>query len=167
MSGLTLFFKRVLALAIDVLLFLPVWIFEILNRGEAWSVLVMAIVSIASWCGIWLYRLVSHALFGTTVGKRIVGLRVVGLDNRRPTFGLSTLREIPYLMLAIGFVLAYYLGSSDEEIAFHAGVIKLGFFGFLFLDIVTPVLRGDGRTLHDLIGKTFVVERHANNNAGA
>ncbi len=159
MSGLKLLLKRALAFAIDALLFLPVWIFEIFTRGERWSVFVMASVSLLSWGGIWGYRMVSHTLFGTTVGKWILGLSVVGLDSRRPAFGQSTLRELPFLVLAVSFVLAYYLGHSDETTAFHAMVAKISFYLFVLLDIVTSLLRGDGRTLHDLIGKTYVVER--------
>jgi uncharacterized RDD family membrane protein YckC len=150
-------FRRAIAFAVDALLFLPVWIFEILNRGEAWSVFMMAFVSLTSWCGVWVYRLVFHALLGTTVGKWIVGLRVVGLDNRRPAFLMSALRETPFLVLATIFVLPYYLGHSDATIAFDAAVIKVSFFALIFLDIATSLLRGDGRTLHDLIGKTCVV----------
>ena len=75
------------------------------------------------------YGTVLHALFGQTVGKAIVGIRVVvGEDGAPPSFGVSLLRYVSY------FVSCATLG-----------------FGY-----VMAALRHDKRALHDLIAGTRV-----------
>ena len=75
------------------------------------------------------YGTVLHALFGQTVGKAIVGIRVVvGEDGAPPSFGVSLLRYVSY------FVSCATLG-----------------FGY-----VMAALRHDKRALHDLIAGTWV-----------
>jgi len=75
------------------------------------------------------YGTVLHTLFGQTVGKAIVGVRVVvGEDGVPPSFGVSLLRYVAY------FVSCATLG-----------------FGY-----VMAALRQDKRALHDLIAGTRV-----------
>src|SRR3989442_1203207 len=57
------------------------------------------------------YSTVLHALFGQTVGKMIVGVRVVvGEDGVPPSFGASLLRYVAYFVssatLGLGYVMA-------------------------------------------------------------
>src|SRR5207247_10908401 len=75
------------------------------------------------------YGTVLHTLFGQTVGKAIVGVRVVvGEDGVPPSFGVSLLRYVAY------FVSCATLG-----------------FGY-----VMAALRQDKRALHDLTPGTRV-----------
>src|SRR5256886_13771384 len=75
------------------------------------------------------YTTVLHALFGQTVGKMIVGVRVVvGEDGVPPSFGASLLRYV-----------AYFVSSAT-----------------LGLGYVMVALRHDKRALHDLIAGTRV-----------
>ena len=75
------------------------------------------------------YATVLHAVAGQTIGKSLVGVRVVGVDGAPLTAGPALLRY-----------LAYYIS-----------VIPLG-FGFL-----VAALRRDKRALHDLIAGSCVV----------
>src|SRR3989475_12871057 len=75
------------------------------------------------------YTTVLHALFGQTVGKMIVGVRVVvGEDGVPPSLGASLLRYV-----------AYFVSSAT-----------------LGLGYVMAALRHDKRALHDLIAGTRV-----------
>src|SRR5947209_4003554 len=75
------------------------------------------------------YTTVLHALFGQTVGKMLVGARVVvGEDGVPPSFGASLLRYA-----------AYFVSSAT-----------------LGLGYVMAALRHDKRALHDLIAGTRV-----------
>jgi uncharacterized RDD family membrane protein YckC len=74
------------------------------------------------------YVIVLHALEGQTVGKLIVGVRVVGADGTPPTLGASVLRFIAY-------------GAS--LVPFGLGFVMAG-------------LRADRRALHDLLAGTRV-----------
>jgi uncharacterized RDD family membrane protein YckC len=74
------------------------------------------------------YTIVLHSLDGQTIGKLLVGVRVVGLDGEPPPIGASILRYFAYAValfpLGLGFVMAG--------------------------------LRADKRGLHDLIAGTRV-----------
>src|SRR5207247_10277149 len=67
------------------------------------------------------YGTVLHTLFGQTVGKAIVGVRVVvGEDGVPPSFGVSLLRYVAYFVscatLGFGYVMA---ALRQEQRALH------------------------------------------------
>jgi len=76
------------------------------------------------------YQALSHALSGATLGKRIVRLRLVGPDGKRPGFARAAIRAVlavlSLLLLGLGVLLALFTRS--------------------------------GRALHDLLARTWVVE---------
>jgi uncharacterized RDD family membrane protein YckC len=76
------------------------------------------------------YATLAHALAGATLGKRLLGLRVVGPDGGRP----SPLRSAIRSALAVA----------------SAALLGLGFLLALFTR--------SGRALHDVIGRTWVVK---------
>jgi len=86
----------------------------------------LAVVGLASFA----YQTLAHGLAGATLGKRLVGLRVVGSDGRRPGPGRSALRAL----VAV------------------AGVAALGIGPLLALFTLS------GRALHDLVAGTTVVD---------
>lgn len=86
----------------------------------------LAVVGLASFA----YQTLAHGLLGATLGKRLLGLRVVGPDGRRPGPGRSALRA----GLAV------------------AGVALLGVGPLLALFTLS------GRALHDLVAGTTVVD---------
>jgi uncharacterized RDD family membrane protein YckC len=76
------------------------------------------------------YQLLCHTLAGATLGKRLLGLRVVGPDGRRPSLLRSTIRAalsaISVAAVGLGVLLALFTVS--------------------------------GRSFHDLLARTWVVE---------
>lgn len=69
----------------------------------------------------WAYWVVPEHLWGTTPGKRLFRLRVVGREGGNPTWGASTLRNllrvadgIPYIVpYLVGFIVAK--GDADHR----------------------------------------------------
>ncbi len=76
------------------------------------------------------YTTLAHALAGATLGKRLLGLRLVGPDGGPPTMARSATRSalaaLSAALLGLGFLLALFTRS--------------------------------GRALHDLLARTWVVE---------
>jgi uncharacterized RDD family membrane protein YckC len=76
------------------------------------------------------YATLAHALAGATLGKWILGIRVVGPDGARPSLARSAARSalavVSAALLGLGFLLALFTRS--------------------------------GRALHDLVARTWVVD---------
>jgi uncharacterized RDD family membrane protein YckC len=75
-----------------------------------------------------LYVVMLHALEGQTIGKLVVGVRVVGLDGAPPAVGASVLRLIAYFASLLPFGVGFFMAG----------------------------LRADRRALHDLLAGTRV-----------
>lgn len=76
----------------------------------------------------WAYTTVLHALGGQTIGKMLVGIRVVGGDGGAPRIGTAFLRHLGYFASWAFFTVGYLMAG----------------------------LRADKRALHDLIAGTRV-----------
>jgi uncharacterized RDD family membrane protein YckC len=76
------------------------------------------------------YHALAHGLTGATLGKRILGLRVVTRNGKRPSLGRATLRAVlagvSVALLGLGVLLALFTRS--------------------------------GRALHDFLARTWVVQ---------
>lgn len=102
-----------------------------------------------------LYLLISDGLFdGQSIGKRIMGLRVVvlrdGLEHHKCSYKESLIRNMPYALLLI-------LGSIP--------IIQIFFLllGFLFMAIEAYFVWADdhGIRIGDIYAETQVVDHHA------
>jgi uncharacterized RDD family membrane protein YckC len=71
------------------------------------------------------YQLLCHWLLGATFGKRVVGLRVVGLDGARPGLGRSAGRAaasvLGVMLLGIGPLVALFTRTGRGLHDFAAG----------------------------------------------
>jgi uncharacterized RDD family membrane protein YckC len=75
------------------------------------------------------YHVTLHGMFGQTVGKMAVNIRVVQLDGRPLSWGIATIR---------------YLGAWISLLPFGIGFLM-------------AALRADKRALHDLLAGTRVI----------
>lgn len=83
-----------------------------LSLGGAYIFAIPVIIG-AYYVGLW-------ALTGATVGKWLIGLRIVGADGSPPTIGRSLIRFIGYGLSAIVFFLGYiWVLFDDERRAWH------------------------------------------------
>lgn len=106
-------------------------LFTILFKGFAVSrgqvhddtlvVLIMMGYLVVVFVGPWLYEaLMESSRYEGTLGKRAVGIRVVGLDGRQISFGRATGRHFGKILsaftLEIGFLMA---GFTKQKQALH------------------------------------------------
>ncbi|HEY6100349.1 MAG TPA: RDD family protein [Anaeromyxobacter sp.] len=91
---------------------------------------IVASVAVAVALALGVYATLAHALAGATLGKRLLGLRVVGPDGARPSLARSAARSALV-------------------------VLSVGLFG---LGVVLALFTRSGRALHDLLARTWVVE---------
>lgn len=83
-----------------------------LSLGGAYVFAIPVIIG-AYYVGLW-------ALTGATIGKWLIGLRIVGADGSPPTIGRSLIRFIGYGLSAIVFFLGYiWVLFDDERRAWH------------------------------------------------
>ena len=132
------FVSRSLAMAIDLALLTSVLVVASLLAAAVglilpkWTWLATAIpaavAAVASLVPV-TYFLVAGAVAGRTVGKTVMGLRIVGLDGRRLPAARSLLRSVAYLASALPL-----------------------FAGFLWV-----LVDGDRRAWHDHIARSRVV----------
>ncbi|MFM2226627.1 MAG: hypothetical protein RJA07_2829 [Bacteroidota bacterium] len=121
---------------------------------------------------IFVYVIVLHKpfceyLFGYTIGKKMVGIKILNTDFEKCTFKNIVSRNI-LLLIFITIQLAltclrYYLQSrtlaSNISFVYDASYFILNTMGVLiFIDSISIWFKQDGVMIHDTIGKTYVVE---------
>src|SRR5262245_21249903 len=104
MKGHPTLWKRAGAYIVDCLVVAPFGLaaFWFASREDA-SFGAVVSVGAAAFCAALLYRVISHAIWGQTIGKRVAGLKVVDHYDRGPiTLGQALARE------ALGSVLVVW-----------------------------------------------------------
>lgn len=108
------------------------------------------------------YTLLPYLLKGSTIGKLIVGIKVVSLIYKKPTFLQLFIRNIFFFetLLSVLPILFLYFFHSGETltviISLLVGFIGLGINLVIFIMILSTE---EERGLHDHIAKTCVVSR--------
>ena len=131
------FWIRVVAALLDFAVFGIVKLSLGLLAARAWRTEldapggVQGVVSVCTMLFAVFYTIVLHSLEGQTIGKLLVGVRVVGLDGEPPPLGASVLRYFAYAVSLLPFGLGFVMAG----------------------------LRSDRRALHDLIAGTRVERR--------
>ncbi len=161
------FWLRVGALVVDFVVLLPVYILTLFLPG----VVLYLILSIATM----LYKPVMEGIFGASVGKFALGLRVMDAEGGVVGVPTAVLRNLFYILPAVpGLVIGVHLKeaglnpfdfSRAEEIAEimeRYQTANLLFYVLCVLWVVTVLwvaFHPRKRGLHDLLAQTFVVER--------
>ena len=129
------FWIRLVAMLIDTALFAAVEFVLGQAASLTWGSGIIAVPLFAPTMGAFMlvltaaYYVVLHTLYGQTVGKMLVRVRVVELDGRPLSSGTSFLRWLGYLLSGLPVMLGFVLAG----------------------------LRRDKRALHDLVAGTRVV----------
>jgi uncharacterized RDD family membrane protein YckC len=163
-------FPRLAAAVIDrVIIYLPFGLFEYFyNIPQYKSVVLLSIFFLIQLS----YKPLLEFHFGTTIGKSLFNLRVVNYDSCKPTLMEALLRNIfTITTLTINFIIAYltYSDSSFLTVTTQSGYNELAshfvnrthmervVFIILLIDIAFFIQDPKRRSLHDRIGKTYVV----------
>lgn len=100
---------------------------------------------------------------GQTLGKKIMKLRITGIDDKPLSLVNSLLRVIPMQYVLIGSVIPIILNVILVNIlnkAIFSNVYSILVYGFIIINIISfgmMYIRKDKRGLHDLLAKSKVV----------
>jgi uncharacterized RDD family membrane protein YckC len=109
------------------------------------------------------YIVGSHARWGYTLGKLMLGLRVATVDGvTPPPLKNAFLRWLPLLILGnLPMLVGHFAPPNWSQDVFsqgrwHANVWQLVVLGWLLADVVAALLTHARRSLHDFVAHTVV-----------
>jgi uncharacterized RDD family membrane protein YckC len=132
-----------------------------------------ALPLLGSLSAILVYTILPCSLFKATLGMRIFGLEIVGLDGRAPEPGEIAFRElvargyfgVAYFSTAVIGIAGYLSGTMAIFQPTGMGLVLFFLSGFLLLlsgiGHLMILMRPDHRGLPDLVAKTVVVQEGA------
>ncbi|WP_372369529.1 RDD family protein [Candidatus Uabimicrobium sp. HlEnr_7] len=103
-----------------------------------------------------LYLVVMHTLFGATIGKKIVKIKIVGKDGGPLGFARVCLRALPFFLVIPWLVMAqiFYVDSTliENSLMMFAGIgCWVAFFDF------------HTRAFHDILAKSYCIHANSKN----
>ena len=103
-----------------------------------------------------LYSILFHLFFGQTIGKKLVGIKVVNYDNEAQiSYKQAILRDFFPLLAMIYLCFAKDLNNVDL-ISAHK-IMALVFFVWYFVEIITMLFNKKRRAIQDFIARTISV----------
>lgn len=156
------FFPRLVALAIDNFIMIPLAIFDDWFRQAElpplffyfWIPLSSAVVPV--------YLIWMNTKFGQTLGKMAMNIKIVDLSENPIKFSHAFLRDLPQVLTNIASMTLgiMFLGRNpeDETVKLTLGtfVMIAGIWGLA--DILTFAFNSKSRALHDIVAGTVVVK---------
>jgi uncharacterized RDD family membrane protein YckC len=104
---------------------------------------------------IFLYSILLHARSGRTVGKRLMGLKVIDQsETKEITAWQAVARDAIPLLLVAAFLVAGTIGNSEGVLS-YLGYIGVG---WSMLEIISVLSNDRRRALHDFLAGTVVVK---------
>ncbi|HJX27068.1 MAG TPA: RDD family protein [Thermoanaerobaculia bacterium] len=159
------FWLRFCAGLIDSLVFLPIdWLDDVV-RASVQVPAVLIVWSILRCTAFWLYNVLLHARYGQTLGKMVVGVKVLDVNEQStPTLRQAFLRDIVYIILntlGLGYMI-YLIVMNQYSVDSHRLTLPLQMlggaaFGWSLLELITMLTNSKRRALHDWIAGTVVV----------
>lgn len=166
------FWQRLGASLVDVAVFLPLTF--IAYEGD--SKVLLLLFSVFGTLVSTGYNIALHARFGQTVGKWLVGIRVIDKDGARIGWRQSALRSVIETLLGVLFTVQYAvqlamvpdakfygvddatrganLLANDPYLYWIAPVVLL----WTFSEVIVMLFNERRRSVHDFIAGTVVVE---------
>lgn len=143
------FWSRVAARLIDAVLLIPLFILEAqYDPLPVWLLVTILVVEHA-------YFIIGHAQYGQTLGKRILGVRVVRAHQHLPIgWSHAIMREL--LLIAVG-IFVYATNKSP----FYVYAVSFA-LAVLVGDIVLAWIHPHHRSLRDFIARTVVIRTENN-----
>ena len=126
------------------------------------SVVIFSCITFATFLP-FVYSVYFHNKSGQTIGKRLVGVKVIDIDDiNKISFYQAILRECIYLIAAVvGLSYTLFLTTQTDKPNFviDAYVDFLNFPIYLWplLELVTMLTNYKRRSINDLLAKTVVV----------
>jgi len=157
--------SRVCAAVVDGIVFVPIMFLDaalLSPERPSWVIISWAVASYSSY---WLYSTFLHAYYGQTIGKKLLGVRVLDVGEQRlPTLARAFVRDIgivvPNTLSAV--YLAYLVFTrawvpGAEITSLPGEVITWVALGWFALELTTMLTNERRRAFHDYIANTVVV----------
>lgn len=159
------FWIRTGAIIIDGFVLLPLGALEYYNKTSMHSISILLVGTLLTIC----YKPLLEYLYGATIGKQLVGIRVVSEQFNALTMNQAFLRYMPWLISAtFSFLLGmeYYLKgeyadnifeiSESMQESFWTEISSL--YLFIFIGIVSfAAFDAKRQGIHDKLAKTYCI----------
>lgn len=156
------FTPRLFALIIDALIFLPLYFLDDFVKEAGFLPAVFALWLLLSNAAQPVYSILMHGIYGQTLGKMLMKVKVVDAFEKPITFHHAVLRELPYL--SFNFSLTFFTMSQSFNAVDIPGFVPPAGDIILFLmivwsiaDIAVFLVSDKRRSLHDFIAGTVVI----------
>ncbi|WP_084224409.1 RDD family protein [Stenoxybacter acetivorans] len=127
------------------------------------SAVLLATIAIVAFVGLIIWQCVWMSRHGQSIGKRIVGIKVIKLNGENPGFvGNVLLREIVYYLIIgviLGIIGVIFFNGFDTESSILNGLANIPYMICLVMLFQTKTWR---RTLQDYLAGTLVVKAEKN-----
>ncbi len=157
-------FKRLLAAIVDGIVFLPFLLIDRwLIKTTTNDYILMIWLTLTVFIPIF-YSIILHYKFGQTLGKWVVGVKVLDVsENRNIDFKQSFLRDAVYLLIEIigflyFFILVVKTGDTHYLLGGFSDFAATPFFIWTLLEIITMLTNNKRRAIHDFIAKSVVIK---------
>lgn len=156
---------RLLALIIDIIIFIPIIYAEeaflkLLGFETLGNEILMGIYAF----DIYFYSILMHYYFGKTVGKKITGVKVLTIHEKRLDIKHAVLRDIIQISITVIYVsgvLSLILPSSPVSPGINISLLIATFPTiWLLLEVLTALINKKHRAIHDYIAGTVVIREH-------
>jgi uncharacterized RDD family membrane protein YckC len=156
------FFPRLVAFLIDGFIMLPIGISDDWFRQAEFRPLFFYLWIPFSALVSPVYRIVTHALYGQTLGKMAMNVKVLTAAEEPIKFKQAILRETPQLVfnLCVIYLGIAFLGENPEAENVKAtyGIFVNVAAAWGLADILTFLFNDKRRALHDFLAGTVVVK---------
>ena len=162
-------FPRLAAIILDIILLLPLAIIEQLIKSAEFSPsskwALFFIINLAQT----IYFIVMHGLYGQTVGKMLMKVKVLDFSEAPIKFRQSILRDLPQILFTVGSAVFLYPLSLNEIDPNSPDYWKNPFFILITVwgvaDMIAVLTNDKRRALHDYLAGTVVVRTNQNSDA--
>ena len=162
--------SRFWALILDIILLLPLVIIAESIKSAGFSAEVKPVLFLLISLVQTTYYIVMHGVFGQTVGKMLMKIKVLDVSESAIKFRQAIIRDLPQLLSTVGSFIFYYPLSPDEIDPNSPDYWKNPFFVLIFIwgvaDLLSVLTNDKRRALHDYLAGTVVVKLNENSEAG-
>lgn len=160
------FSRRFWAGIIDGLVFIPLGFFNIYFSSPARSLVTLVVWAVFFYSCQWAYSVILHALYGQTIGKRLMHVKVLDVSEQRlPSLSQALIRDSGGILLDLGSLIYFiflivkhgYVHRGEYDDSLPEGILAFASIGWFLLEVFTMLTNYKRRAFHDLIAKTVVV----------
>jgi uncharacterized RDD family membrane protein YckC len=153
---------RFCAIILDIILLLPLGIIAELIKSAEFSQETKFALFLALNLAQTFYVIVMHGLFGQTVGKMLMKVKVLDVSESAIKFRQAVIRDLPQLLFTIGSFIFLYPLSPDQIDPNSPDYWKNPIFVLMFVwgvsDALAVLTNDKRRALHDYLAGTVVVK---------